>query len=480
MSTLLNAMRTNDSFTENGMTTNSTTLSGCVDLFYQIGAMRGADKQRLINVFVKAFAEDALMAMKLLFWARDIRGGAGERKIFRDIVTYLANTKTDILRKNLVLFSEYGRWDDILVLFGTPLEQDALELIANALNNKDGLCAKWMPRPNVKVPAKKEMANTIRKFMGLTPKEYRKVLVEASNTVEQLMCAGKWDEINYSKLPSKAMSDLMKAFSKNDLARFQEYLGKLEKGEVKINASAVYPYDIIKSMGQGNDRGANAQWLALPNYMEGSNEFVLPLVDVSSSMNVKAGGSGTVTCMDVAISLGLYISERNEGPFKDAFITFHERPSLEFVKGSLSERYNQMSRAKWGGSTNIESAFKLILKKAIEGKVPQGQMPTMMLMLSDMEFNQAQGYYTKPNPNLLDMVREMFEEAGYKTPKLVFWNIASRSDDNKPAKHDEKGVGLVSGFSPSILKSVLSGKSVTPMDMMLETINSDRYEAVTI
>lgn len=479
MSTLLNAMRTNDSFTENGMTTNSTTLSGCVDLFYQIGAMRGADKQRLINVFVKAFSEDALMAMKLLFWSRDIRGGAGERKIFRDIVTYLANTKTDILRKNLVLFSEYGRWDDILVLFGTPLEQDALELIGNALNNKDGLCAKWMPRPNVKVPAKKEIANTIRKFMGLTPKQYRKVLVEASNTVEQLMCSGKWNEIDYSKLPSKAMSDLMKAFSKNDLARFQEYLGKLEKGEVKINASAVYPYDIIKSMSQGNDRGANAQWLALPNYMEGSNEFVLPLVDVSSSMNQSAGGSQT-TCMDVAISLGLYISERNEGPFKDAFITFHEQPSLEFVKGSLSERYNQMSRSRWGGSTNIESAFKLILKKAIEGKVPQEQMPTMMIMLSDMEFNVSQGYYAKPNPNLLDMVTQLFEEAGYKMPKLVFWNIASRSDDNKPVKHDEKGIGLVSGFSPSILKSVLSGKSVTPMDMMLETINSERYEAVTI
>ena len=318
MSTLLNAMQTKDSFTENGMSTNSSSLNLCVDLFFQIGAMRGQDKQRLINVFTKAFGENSLTAMRLLFWARDVRGGAGERKIFRDIIEYLSANRTDALRKNLHLIAEFGRWDDLLVLVGTPLEKEALELIASALNNKNGLCCKWMPRPNVGNREKKRWATALRKQMGMTPKEYRKMLVENSNTVEQLMCAKEFAKIEYSKLPSKAMSDYMKAFSKNDLARFQEYLNSVEKGETKINAGAVYPYDIIKNLNQGNTKGANAQWGALPNYMENNNEKFLPVVDVSGSMSCSAGGSASLTCMDVAISLGLYISERNAGVFQDA------------------------------------------------------------------------------------------------------------------------------------------------------------------
>ena len=271
MSSLLKAMQTNDSLTENGMATNSSSLNHCVDLFFQIGAMRGQDKQRLINAFTKAFAEDSLTAMRLLFWARDVRGGAGERQIFRDIVTYLA-----INRKNLVLFAEYGRWDDLLVLVGTPLETQALSLISEALNGKEKLAAKWMPRPNVSNRTKKRWANALRKHMGLTPKAYRKLLVENSNTVEQLMCCREFSKIDYSKLPSKAMSDLMKAFSRNDLERFQAYLESIDKGEAKINAGAVYPYDVIKNMKQGNNQGANTQWNALPKYMTDNNEFVLP------------------------------------------------------------------------------------------------------------------------------------------------------------------------------------------------------------
>ena len=236
MSTLLRAMQTNDSYTENGMMTNSTSLNMCVDLFFQIGAMRGQDKVRLINVFTKAFGENPLTAMRLLFWARDIRGGAGERQIFRDIMVYLAKNRTKTLGKNLHLVSEFGRWDDLLVLVGTPLESQALGLIAEALNAKNGLCAKWMPRPNIGNRDKKKLANTLRKYMGLSPKEYRKMLVESSNTVEQLMCAKEYSQIEYSKLPSKAMSDYMKAFKKNDLARFEAYLNSVEQGEVKINA----------------------------------------------------------------------------------------------------------------------------------------------------------------------------------------------------------------------------------------------------
>lgn len=359
-----------------------------------------------------------------------------------------------------------------------------LKSLLNEKVMRGSLIAKWMPRPNVNNREKKRWANAIRKHMELSPKEYRQLLVENSNTVEQLMCAKEWNKIEYSKLPSKAMSDLMKAFSKNDLARFQAYLTSVEKGEANINAGAVYPYDIIKNLKQGNTKGANVQWDALPNYMEENNEVVLPLVDVSSSMNCSVGGNNSVSCMDVSISLGLYISERNEGPFKDAFITFNTSPTLEVVKGSLSERYNQMHSANWGGSTNLQAAFMLILRKATQSNVSQEQMPTMMLVLSDMEFNEAiSTRYGQPDTwdvTAQEMLEQMYADAGYKMPKMVFWNIQSRGDKNKPVEFDKQGTALVSGFSPAILTNLLAGKDMSPYTMMMSIIDSERYATITI
>jgi hypothetical protein len=478
MTTLLAAMQTKDSRTENGMVTNSTSLNSCVDLFFQIGAMRGQDKTRLINAFVKAFSENPLTAMKLLFWARDVRGGAGERQIGKDIMSYLAVNRTEVMRKNIALVTEFGRWDDLLVFFGTPLEKDALELIAKGLADKNGLTAKWMPRPNVSNREAKRQAHTIRNFLGLSPKEYRKLLVENCNTVEQLMCAKEWSKIDYSKLPSKAMSDLMKAFSKNDLARFQAYLASVEKGEAKINAGAVYPYDIVKNMKQGNTKGANVQWDALPNYLENSSERFMPVVDVSGSMSCPAGGNPLITCMDVAISLGLYISERNVGQFKDAFVTFSDNPTLQILKGSLSERYNQLQRAQWDMSTNVEAVFRLILSKAKAANVSADEMPTMILILSDMEFNS--GTRGNWNKTAQESFEAMYAEAGYAMPKVVYWNIKSRGDNNKPVHFDKNGTCLVSGFSPSILTNLLGGRDMTPLSMMLQVINSERYSLITV
>jgi len=487
MTTLLAAMQTENSLTENGMTTNSSSLNDCVNLFFQIGAMRGKDKQVLINTFVKAYNENALTAMRLLFWARDVRGGAGERQIFRDIVQYLANTQTKSLSKNLSLFSEYGRWDDLLVLIGTKLENEALGVIKKGLEDNNGLCAKWMPRPNVGNREKKRQASAIRKYLGLTPKEYRKTLSELSNTVEQLMCSKNWDAIEYSKLPSKAMSDYMKAFSKNDLERFQAYLEAVKSGDAKINAGAVYPYDITKNMKHGSSDGANVQWNALPNYMTGNTERLLPVVDVSGSMDCSAGGSQSVTCMDVSISLGLYISERNVGQFKDAFVTFSSDPQLQILSGSLSERYNQLASAEWGMSTNIQAVFELILNQGKKHNVPESEMPTMILILSDMEFNSATnsnngwGESRKHdwNPTAQKMIEAMYSDAGYTMPKIVYWNLNARNN-NFPVQFDESGTALVSGFSPALLTNLLSGKDLSPVSMMNQVVNSARYEAVAI
>jgi hypothetical protein len=486
MSTLLAALQTENSFTENGMTTSSSSLNNCVNLFFQIGAMRGKDRQTIINAFVQAYNENPLTAMKLLFWARDVRGGAGERQIFRDIVQYLANTQTESLRKNISLFPEYGRWDDLLVLLETKLADDALATIKTGLEAKNGLCAKWMPRPNVKDRVTKRYASVIREYLGLTPKAYRKTLVELSNTVEQLMCSKNWDAIEYSKLPSKAMSDYMKAFSKNDLARFQAYLESVKTGEAKINAGAVYPYDVTKNMKHGNSQGADAQWNALPNYLNGNTERLLPVVDVSGSMECSAGGSKNVTCMDVSISLGLYISERNVGEFKDAFVTFSSKPKLQYLSGTLTERYNQLQSSEWGMSTNIESVFELILNQGKKHNVPESEMPTMIVILSDMEFDSATnsrgGWGDSShdwNPTAQQMIQKMYSDAGYQIPKIVYWNLNARNN-NFPVQFNESGTALVSGFSPALLTNLLSGKDLSPIAMMNQVVNSERYEPISI
>ena len=475
MGKLIDAIQADDKFTENGMITNSTSLNACVDMFSRIGAMRNESNNTVINLFVKAIEEDALVALKLLFWARDVRGGAGERKIFRTIISYLAENRPEVLKKNINIISEFGRWDDLFSLIGTPVEAEALTVIESGLRNKNGLLAKWLPRPNVSNAVKKNQAKIVRNKLKLSPKYYRKLLVELSNTVEQKMCANKWNEIKYEHVPSKAMSDYMKTFGRHDHAGFTEYLNSVQKGESKINAGAVYPYDIIKNLNNGDSNGASLQWNALPNYLEDNQERLLPLVDVSGSMSCSAGDSKNLTCLDVAISLGLYISERNVGVFKDAFITFSSSPELIITKGSLKDRYRQMSTSNWCMSTNLQAAYSLILRKAIANKVPQSEMPTTILILSDMQFNSATSWSNKAQK----MVKEMFSEAGYELPKIVYWNLNARNQDS-PVKFDENGTGLVSGFSPSLLKTILSGKNITPYDMMMDTISVPRYDVVTV
>ena len=462
----IDALQSEDAYTENGMVTNSSTLNECVNLFFTIGAMRKQDKERLISTFSKAFNENPLAALKILFWVRDVRGGAGERQIFRDIIKYLVENHPNVVQKNIQAIPYFGRWDDLSVLFGTELEAEATRMFVSGLIVENGLCAKWIPRKGV-------IFNAIRKSLNTTPKNLRKLLVGVSNTVEQKMCANQWTEIEYSKTPSLAMGRYTKAFAKHDKEGFNEYLEKLKKGETKVNAGAVYPYDIVQTMKQGSWELANEQWKSLPNFMEGTTERILPVVDVSGSMGSIV--SGSISCLDVAVSLGLYISERNEGVFKDSFITFSERPQLEKVSGALKERYDQMIAADWGMSTNLESVFELILNQAIKHSVSPEDMPSKILIMSDMEFNQASIH----SESAIQMIRRMYDESGYSLQQVIFWNIQSRNK-NFPVRHNESGTALISGLSPSIVKSVLGGKEMTPVSIMNETINSERYSIIEI
>lgn len=467
MSNLIKAMQNDNpmGFTANGAVTHTTTHNSCVDLFALGGASRG---KNITNLFNKAFSENEYVALRILLWIRDVRGGAGERQTFRDLFTYLIGNDLELAKRILLRVPEVGRWDDVLVAIGTPLQPEAVKLISAALNDmgQSSLCAKWMPRQG-------KVAYALRKEFGMTPKGWRKMLVALSNTVEQKMCAHDWQSIEYGKLPSKASAMYQNAFKRNDANRYSEYVEGLKKGTEKINAGAIFPHDVVQSALKGDDTVATAQWKSLPDYMEGSEENVLPLVDVSYSMssgvNGEMRGSG-VTCMQVAISLGLYTSERMGGIFKDHFITFHERPQLLKVSGvSLLDRYKNVLGTSWGGSTDFQAAFQLILDAAVGNGLAQSEMPTVMLVMSDMEFNRA-GRSTNN-----EAIKAKFASKGYELPKIVYWNLRGREGNQPVTVHDEN-VALVSGFSPAILKSVLSSKNVTPTDVMLEAISDSRYD----
>jgi len=460
----------NVTLTDNGMITNPTSLNKCVDLFFSIGSMRGKSKDKVVNLFNEAYNENPLVASKILFWVRDVRSGAGERQTFRDVISYLTTNSPQTVRKNIGLIPEFGRWDDVLVLLGTELEDDMFSLIKTALSNGDGLCAKWMPRKGI-------VANKLRKLFKTTPKQYRKMLVGLTNVVESKMCAKDWEKIDYSKLPSLASSRYQKSFNKNDNERYNEYKKSLEDGTAKVNAGALYPYDIVKSMSMGGDKiVSEKQWESLPNWLEGSVERILPVVDVSGSMCVEVGGNPNLSCMDVAVSLGMYISERNEGSFKDAFITFSSNPQLQYLTGTLSERLHQLRRAEWGMSTDLEAVFNLILHQAKMNNVPESNMPTKILILSDMQFNQAT---RRDSLGAQSMIESMYEELGYTKPDIIYWNLNAKGG-NFPVEFDKNGTALVSGFSPSILKSLLGGKNMTPESIMMDTVNDDRYSVVTV
>lgn len=342
--------------------------------------------------------------------------------------------------------------------------KDQLRQKLNADIMSAGLCAKWQKRQGAE-------ANKIRSYLKVTPKQYRKILVSLSNTVEQKMCAQDWSNIVYPHVPSVAAGRYQKAFLRHDPAGYGAYKAKLESGEAKINASVAFPYDVIRSMRNGDVTVSNAQWAALPNYLEGSDENILPVVDVSGSMDFPV--SGSVTAMDVAISLGLYVSERAGGVFRDQFVTFSSRPELVQVRGTLKQRYDTMARSTWNMSTDVQAVFKLILDSAVKHAVPESEMPTKILILSDMEFNTC--VTNGESVSAMTMVEKEYAAAGYKLPQVVFWNLKGRSG-NSPVTYNKTGTAMISGFSPSIVKSVLGGEEMTPISIMLKTVLANRYD----
>jgi len=467
---LVDALRQNDTFTENLMPTHSTSLDRCVDLFAGIGSARNWSEDEIESAFVRAFEQEPLIAMKILFWARDIRGGAGERRVFRVITEYMnRNPNYDwALYKNIGLIPEYGRWDDLFELN----EEYSLPMIEHALlEHENGLLAKWLPR-------KGPFANKVRKFLELTPKAYRKLVVGLSSTVEQNMCAKDWDTIKYESVPSVAMSKYKKAFKRNDDARFSAFIDAVVKGETTIKAGVLFPYQLYQAYKRREEPMAiEAQWMNLPNYMEDNPHRILPMCDTSGSMlGSYSGHNSNLVPIDISVSLGIYISERNEGEFKDAFLTFSRNPQMQYLKGSFTARCKQLEKAHWEMNTNLGAAFNLLLRKGLELNIPQNHMPNMILIISDMQFDSC---VYQPDSNALQMIKNQYEASGYEFPKVIFWNVNARVG-KMPVSYKDKNTGIVSGCSPALLTAILSGESLTPRDLMLRTINVPRYEAITV
>ena len=471
MDKFLKSLQTKDALTANGALTNSSTLNECLNLFAIIGCRRNYSEQ-----FWKAYGENPNLALKILFWSRDCRGGAGARMTFVEVMKQMQVTHPDVFNKLLPLIPYFGYWKDV---YKFKLEDNVVTLIAETLstNGNHSLCAKYAPRQGYG-------AFLIRKKLGLNQKDYRKFVVSKSQTVEQQMCANHWDEIKYETVPSVAGIRYANTFLKHDEERYRTYLDDAAAGKVKVNATVLTPADVIKraqikenrNCFDGDEALANATrayWKNLPNFMEGCTERMLPIVDVSGSMY--SGYYGGIAPIDAAIGLGLYISEHNEGVFHNSFITFSASPSLETLKSEdICDKIDEMRTGEWGANTNLLATFELILNQAKVHGLFQEDMPTKLLIISDMEFDCA----TNDETNF-EAIDRMYAEAGYTRPGIIFWNVNGRLG-NYPATEEDDNVAMVSGNSPSLMRALLQGKVLSPIDIMMEVVDTERYKEVHV
>ena len=502
--TFMNAMKNtmdnkyNVSVTENGAVGYRTSGKALLDLNFAVASLRRASETEIIEKFIKAFAEDKVIAMKWLFFARDAREGLGERRLFRVVIAALMKLNPEMVIPVIKLIAEYGRFDDMWCLLDNKesaavvcklVDEQLTEDLKNMEAGKSiSLLAKWMPSANASSKQTKKYAKQLYKALGLTEREYRKAMSKFRkylDVVEVKMSSKNWSEINYEAVPSRANLIYNGAFLRNDEERRREYLGKLEKGEVKINANTLYPHDIVhRYTGYSRapkklDATLEALWKALPDNVGGCGNTIV-VADGSGSMNCTIGGN--VTAASVANALAIYFAERSSGDFKDKYITFSERPQLvDFSHcDSLHHKLQVTASHREIANTNIEAVFDLILNTAINGNMTQEEIPQNILIISDMEFDGcatcgSRGW-DRPTQTLFNTIAKRYKRAGYKLPRLICWNVNSRTG-TIPVKENDLGVALVSGFSTNICKMVMSGKT-DPYECLLETLNTERYDAV--
>lgn len=507
MNTFLNQMKkdNNITYTENGGLTHKTTNSKVLDMFAFGGAYRSRSDADVILLFKNAFEEDRLLAMKCLFYLRDVRGGQGERRFFRVAFHWLCNEHPQIAKKNLENVSEFGRWDDLIyVTEGTKCQTAAFNIIKHQLAldiqcKTPSLLAKWMPSQNASNRDTKRLGHVLANFFGMTSREYRKtlsVLRERINVLERLMSAGRWDEIEFDKIPSKAGLVYRNAFARRDILakRYEEFA---KNKDTKVNAEALYPHEIAHKAFDRRMRNCSIDdterlmlqkyWDNLKDFYNGREENGIAVVDVSGSM------SGTP--MEAAVSMGAYIADKAHGPFANHFITFSAHPELVRFEGvDIVDKLNRCVQADWGMNTNVQAVFDMLLNTAMKQGVKVEDMPDKLFIFSDMEFDECvtfdtpeithrsiwsrwDGSRTVRDENEvnsdLELIAKKWAAVGYKLPKVIFWNLNARQN-RIPAIGD--GFSYVSGFSPSMIDCILSGKD--GWDLMVEKLMSKRYATV--
>lgn len=483
----------NSAFTENGAYSYNTSESECLDLFYRIGALRNSASDNEINTLVeRAYAENPLDTMKILFFARDIRNGLGERRVFRTAVEYLAACHTESVRKNLELFSEYGRWDDLVMLYGkSSLDSFIIDIIkkqleSDIINMNSGktvsLLAKWLPSVNTSSEKTRILAGKIVHALGFTEKHYRKTLSSLRKYIDIIENRLRERDytFDYSKQPSGAMMLYRKAFIRNDGERYMQYIENVHSGKEKLNVSSLYPYDIVRKALSGKisaeeTSALDAAWKSM-NDISSSERNAIAVIDGSGSM-YGCYSSASPKPFEAALSLGLYFAEKSHGRFANHFITFSETPRLIEIKGrNIVEKARYAESFNEIANTDIYAVFRLILDTALEYNLPQSELPDTIYIISDMEFDSCAEYNGKRCTNF-QAAEHLFRKAGYKLPDIVFWNVASRNQQI-PVKAHQSGAVLVSGSSPKIFDMVKSG-DINPFKLMRDIIDSERYSAVS-
>lgn len=477
------ALRNESKFTrtENGALALNTTGDACLDLFSTIGSLRNADENRIYTLFEEAYKENPLYATKIVFYGRDIRGGLGERDTFRTLINYIAKNHSEAIINNINLIGEYGRFDDLYNLCDTPVEDYMWGYIRKTfyediekMNNNEpiSLLAKWLKSVNTSSKESNRLGKLTANKLGLSIKDYRKTLSQLRSylrVTEKYLTSNNWEDIDYSKVPSNAMLNYRNAFSRHDLDRFTEYLKSVKKGNTKINASTLYPYDLVEKVlfnGEQSDV-IEAQWDALPDYIEkGTNALVM--ADVSVSMYGRP--------LATSIGLALYFAERNEGAYHNLFMTFSERPNVVSIKGdTITQKIRNINKADWDMNTDLEAAFDEVLSIAIKNNIPSEEMAKSIIVVSDMEID----YCTSNDWTFYDFMKKKYNDNGYDIPNIVFWNVNSRNDIFHSDK-DRKGVQLCSGQSVTVFKQLMNSIGKTPVEMMESVINSERYLPITI
>ena len=497
MNNLTNA--SNYKFTENGGVAHKTTTSAVLDLFAFGGAYRCRSEQDCVLLFKNAFEENKALALKCLFYLRDIRGGQGERRFFRTCFNWLAKNYPNVAKANLVNVSEYGRWDDVIyTCVGTPVETAALDVIKHQLAldvtcKTPSLLAKWLPSENASAKETKKMGAVVRAYLHMSHKEYRQVLSALRtkiNIVEKLMSQNRWDEIEFDKLPSKAGLVYKNAFARRDILA-KKYEAFAKDKSTKVNAAALYPYEIvakaIAACGRyGYNRASETDRAMIEKYWEnqidvlnGEDLSMLCVCDTSGSMC----GSDAMAPINVAIGLSIYAAERAGGAFKNHYISFSSRPQLIKIEGvDFVDKVQRIYRTNLCDNTDLVATFRMLKQIALKSK--KEDIPKTIVVISDMEIDSATGgswrrtatSWTKDTIGTeMENLRREWAAAGLTLPRLVYWNVQARQNtilDLGP------NVSYVSGASPSIFKQVVTGK--TGWDLMLEVLNSERYDAVVV